>query len=216
LTAARSTLAADDAKNPPSPEKIQELIRDLGSDSFETRQKASQQLIAIGKPALALLAEAEKSDDAEVRIRARRAAEAIRSSVGFLLDLLGDKDPGVRKQAAERLGGLGAAGKPALAALGELLKDSDEGVREAALGALINIDPKDKAVVKLVPAKASAEGKYRTLLRRIKVPQDRDQYKDYCDYGHFEGNSWAGYSDLPPGYWVYVYPHWFIWGELAK
>jgi HEAT repeat protein len=216
IVVAASAISADTPKEAVAPERIQQLIRDLGSDSFDAREKASAELVALGKSALPYLESAEKSDDAEVRIRAHRAIGAISSSVNYLVELLRSKDPDSRKQAAEKLATLGPVGKPALPRLKELLKDSAEGVREAALGAVLNIDPNDKDIGKLVPAKASAEGKYRTLRRRIKVPQDRDQYKEYCDYGRFEGNSWAGYSDLPPGYWVYVYPYWFIWEEQAK
>jgi RNA polymerase sigma factor (sigma-70 family) len=64
--------------------------------------------------------------------------------------------------------------------------------------------------------KASVGGKYRRLLKTIKVPEDRTRYTDFSDYGYCDASAWAGYDDLPPGYWVYVYPHWYIWGEAAK
>ena len=31
-----------------------------------------------------------------------------------------------------------------------------------------------------------------------------------------ETEAYAGYRDLPTGYWVYVYPNWYIWGETKK
>lgn len=63
--------------------------------------------------------------------------------------------------------------------------------------------------------KARVGGKYDTLLRRLRVPQDRQNYTDFRDYGYWSGNAYAGYNNLPQGYWVYVYPYWFIWGNAA-
>lgn len=198
-----------------SAEQIQQLIDQLGDDSFDIREKASKRLVELGKPVLAALRKAAAdSKDPEIRLRAQKALNDIESSPRYLIEDLKDKNPTVRAKAAEGLGRLGQAAKPAIPMLSELMKDSDESVREAAMVALINIDPKLETIAKLIPAKASAEGKYKTLLRCIKVPQDRTNYKDYCDYGRFDGNSWAGHNDLPPGYWVYVYPHWFIWGDM--
>ncbi len=64
-----------------------------------------------------------------------------------------------------------------------------------------------------VRRKASAEGKYRDLLRRIEVPADLEFYGEFSDYGRYEGTSYAGHDDLPPGFWVYLHPHWYIWRE---
>ncbi len=64
-----------------------------------------------------------------------------------------------------------------------------------------------------IPAKASVNGKYTKLLKKISVPGDRAAYTDFNDWGYWTGNSWAGYANLPAGYWVYVYPHWYIWGQ---
>lgn len=200
---------------PLSDAQVQQLIDQLGDDSFDIREKASKRLVELGKPAVAALRRAAAdSKDPEIRLRAQKALTEIESSPRYLMDDLKDKSPSVRAKAAEGLGRLGPVAKAAIPMLTDLMKDPDESVREAALVALINIDPKGEAIAKLIPAKASADGKYKTLLRCIKVPQDRTNYKDYSDYGRFDGNSWAGHNDLPPGYWVYVYPHWFIWGEM--
>lgn len=61
--------------------------------------------------------------------------------------------------------------------------------------------------------KASVNGKYQTLLVRIEVPDDYSKSGAFHDYGWWNGIEWAGYADLPPGYWVYVYPHWYIWQD---
>src|ERR1700722_1583097 len=49
---------------------IARLVRQLGDDSFEKRQAASQALDALGEPALKELFAAARSDDLEVRQRA--------------------------------------------------------------------------------------------------------------------------------------------------
>jgi hypothetical protein len=71
-------------------------------------------------------------------------------------------------------------------------------------------------VTKAVPGKAHGDGKYQKLLRRIRVPRDKQSYGEFHDYGQYEGSEWAGFTDLPTGFWVYVYPHWYIWGEMKK
>ena len=52
--------------------------------------------------------------------------------------------------------------------------------------------------------KASVDGKYAKLLKKIEVAADKDAYGDFNDYGYATTTEWAGYTDLPPGYWVYV------------
>ncbi len=65
-------------------------------------------------------------------------------------------------------------------------------------------------------ARASVNGKYRNLLRVISVPHDRASYGDFSDWGYYTGSEWQGHKNLPAGHWVYVYPRWYIWGEMAK
>jgi len=60
---------------------------------------------------------------------------------------------------------------------------------------------------------APARSRYRTLLKRIEVPTDRATYGDFCDYGFWPGTAYAGQNDLPPGYWVYLAPDWYIFKE---
>lgn len=64
--------------------------------------------------------------------------------------------------------------------------------------------------------KASVDGKYRRLLKKIEVRSDVASYSDFRDYGHWDGTSYSGHSDLPTGYWVWVYPNWYIWGDAAE
>jgi hypothetical protein len=60
-------------------DEIDRLVRQMGSDSFTERQKASKTLEAIGEPALEALREAAGSSDAEVRRRATELVHTIES-----------------------------------------------------------------------------------------------------------------------------------------
>jgi hypothetical protein len=64
--------------------------------------------------------------------------------------------------------------------------------------------------------KAAVDGKYRRLLKKIEVRSDITSYGDFKDYGHWDGASYSGHSDLPTGYWVLVYPNWYIWGDIVE
>src|SRR5260370_3030473 len=65
---------------PATAQEIAQLIRQLESKKFRERQEASRALEAAGDGALdALRQAAEKSDDPEVRFRARRLIERIES-----------------------------------------------------------------------------------------------------------------------------------------
>ncbi len=61
--------------------------------------------------------------------------------------------------------------------------------------------------------KAGVDGKYRRLLKKIEVQDDFRRFRGFHDYGYWDGTEYAGQTDLLPGFWVYVYPHWYIWGE---
>jgi hypothetical protein len=52
--------------------------------------------------------------------------------------------------------------------------------------------------------------KYGALLKKIEVPQDLQGYGEVRVYGWWGGSTYMGYQDLPPGYWVYLYPDWYI------
>jgi hypothetical protein len=60
----------------------------------------------------------------------------------------------------------------------------------------------------------SVHGKYSTLLRKLKVDQDRAAYSDFNDYGYYPATDYAGYTGIPAGYWVYVYPYWYVWADV--
>lgn len=61
-------------------EQIDTLVRDLGSDQFSIRQRATRELIALGIVARDALERATRSSDAEVRTRARAILRSVRES----------------------------------------------------------------------------------------------------------------------------------------
>ncbi|MBT6156979.1 MAG: VWA domain-containing protein [Planctomycetaceae bacterium] len=62
---------------------------------------------------------------------------------------------------------------------------------------------------------AAVKGKYSELLKKIEVQTDAETYGAFADFGYWAGNAWAGHENLPKGHWVYVAPHWYIWGETS-
>ena len=65
-------------------------------------------------------------------------------------------------------------------------------------------------------AKARVEGKYTELLEIFEAESDYRAYSTFHDFGHYPATSYAGQSDLPDGYWVYVYPNWYIWKNKIR
>jgi hypothetical protein len=89
----------------------------------------------------------------------------------------------------------------------------------AVLAAQPGVQGQDKKADGDLPAelkKASVDGKYGNLLKKFEVAGDKEAYGEFNDYGRYEGTEWAGQKNLPPGYWVYVAPNWYIWGEEMK
>jgi hypothetical protein len=60
---------------------------------------------------------------------------------------------------------------------------------------------------------ATIDGKYSVLLRRVRIPRDVRSYGEVNDWGYWEGTEYGGFTELPQGYWVYVEPDWYVWGE---
>jgi hypothetical protein len=73
-----------------------------------------------------------------------------------------------------------------------------------------------RADVDPIPSLAHVNGKYRHLLRVLDLPEDVTSYKQFTDWGMWNGTSWRHYDNLPPGHWVYVYPRWYIWRDCVK
>jgi hypothetical protein len=69
---------ADTAAAAPSPEQLKTLIDKLGHDSFDEREKATEELVKLGSAALEAVGAREKeSADLEVRARCVQIREAI-------------------------------------------------------------------------------------------------------------------------------------------
>ncbi len=63
--------------------------------------------------------------------------------------------------------------------------------------------------------RATMGGKYQELLDKLEVREDAARYGSLHDYGWSQDREYAGRTELPAGYWVYVYPNWYIWGETV-
>jgi hypothetical protein len=149
------------------PTKIKALVRQLGDDSFEKREQASAQLIAVGASAVPHLKEALKDPDIEI---VRRAEECLRR--------IGEGSTGAVVDAAARLL---AARKPdgaaeALLAYLPYAEDdiaADE-VREALAALAVRDGKVDPAVVNAaadkLPARRAAAA---TALARSGIAQHR-------------------------------------------
>jgi hypothetical protein len=212
-----TTLAVSDAAPDDQTSEIEQLVQQLGDGKFRMREQAMQKLIKIGKPAVpALRIALQTTKDLEVRMRARKALQAIQTSLEYLIDELKGGDATAQAEAAETLGRMGADAKAAIPILVEMIKGKDERKRELAASALAGIDPENKVLMDLIPAKAHLNGKYAKLLRKLHTPQDRPSYGDYYEYGPYGACDWQGHKNIPAGNWVYVYPNWYIWGEVKN
>ncbi len=120
--------------------KIKELIKKLGDDAFEVREKASADLVALGTAAVPLLRQAAKdSNDLEVLRRAQQCLQQIGDKGGDALVL-----PAVRLVALRKPDGAAAVLLDFAARTGD-----EELAREAraALAALAERDGKADPVV---------------------------------------------------------------------
>src|SRR5687767_8233418 len=98
----------------------------------------------------------------------------------------------------------------ALAAVGLLAWQGAVAEEPAAAGKPSGV-ARDELVVAANPPGGGQ--RYARLLRQIPAPQDQKSYGDYYDYGLWSGTTYADQKDLPPGFWVYITPNWYIFGE---
>ncbi len=61
--------------------------------------------------------------------------------------------------------------------------------------------------------RASVNGKYSGLVQVLKCPGDKKSYGTFSDYGYWGGGGWCG-EEGKAGYWVWIYPHWYIWKNM--
>jgi hypothetical protein len=63
--------------------------------------------------------------------------------------------------------------------------------------------------------KAGVDGKYAMLLRQFKAEKDHEKYGSFRDLGPRTVHEYGDVKDIPDGRWVYVYPYWYVWRDLA-
>jgi hypothetical protein len=169
--------------------RIKLLIEQLGDDSFETREKAMKDLIAVGAAAVSQLRAAAESSDTEVKRRAKQCLKEIgdvpdEKSVAAALRLMGWRKP---EGAAELLldwaarsgeDSLGREARGALAAfavvngkpdelLTKALEDKDPARRASAAAAL----GKDGGAADKKPGR-------RLYITGLKFPMKAVQYQN--------------------------------------
>lgn len=54
-------------------------------------------------------------------------------------------------------------------------------------------------------------GKYSMLISQIFAPKDQQKWGAYCDHGYQKTPRPRKGIPQPRGYYVYVYPHWYVW-----
>lgn len=67
-----------------------------------------------------------------------------------------------------------------------------------------------------VACSTSWGGKYGGFMRRIYVPGDVGRYGKCSNYGWWSGLSYKGVRLPRPGFWVYVYPNWYVWYRRTR
>jgi hypothetical protein len=210
---------------------VETLVHELKGKDEKLRLQAARGLEQWFGPevkaAAPALVEALRAEDCPLR-KFAASALAHRSlepstAVPALTEALKDKDRDVRMRAADSLGIWGTKAKAAVPILTEWLKGRDGLLVEAAAAALVRIDEdlekKTPAITQALQRKASVRGNYFHLSARIKVPQDLT-FSAFQDRASIIGMSpavrdYQGYKDLPKGYWVYIYPYWYLWAERA-
>ncbi|MFN0052864.1 MAG: von Willebrand factor type A domain-containing protein [Planctomycetales bacterium] len=89
------------------------------------------------------------------------------------------------------------------------------GVAAASAGESPADQPATPASAEEAQRRATVGGKYRNLLRVLPAEEDLGLYGAFHEFGPWQGTSYRGHSNLPQGHWVYVAPHWYIWGDLV-
>ena len=70
-----------------------------------------------------------------------------------------------------------------------------------------------KLTVPKLLQKASAD-RYQGLLHVVYLPSDKAGYTEYRDYGFSNTPNYGNKNGLTAGFWVYVYPRWYVWKEM--
>jgi hypothetical protein len=155
--------------------RITGLIRQLGNSDFQTREKATREVIALGPVALPELQKARKDPDAEVKRRVAQCVEVIER----------EASPPVTAAAVRLLRARAPAG-----AIGVLLAflphANDEGVEEEITTALLTLGVKDGKVDPLlavalddqVPARKAVAA---MILARYGTPEQKEIVRKFLN-----------------------------------
>ena len=151
--------AAESRQTIPIDRLIERLVADLAAERYDIRERATESLRRIGRPALAALERVAESDDPEVRTRAREVLEDVRLGITpdwpsemILLarhyDQLPDQE---RQQALYRMGQM--LGVRAVPFLVQRLASENPSEARAAIAGLQNIrdDEAAREVIALIP-----------------------------------------------------------------
>ncbi|MBM4040949.1 MAG: tetratricopeptide repeat protein [Planctomycetes bacterium] len=101
---------------------VQAVVRDLGAERYDVRERATELVRRIGQPALQALEKAAESDDPEIRVRARDVLGDVRLGIGpnwpadivLLVRHYDNMQEHERSNAIYRIASLGAKGVPFL------------------------------------------------------------------------------------------------------
>ena len=128
---------------------IDVLIRQLGSDNLQERERASQELVQIGTPALKALRRTLNNPDPELAVRSKACITTIERNdqISSLIIELKNKRPEKKLQAISRLREFDQDAEKALPILMELLDDEDVKVQVEATGIMEVIGPRAKRAV---------------------------------------------------------------------
>lgn len=138
LAAAVSQACAADAPAPSDEAvrtEVKQLVKDLGSEEYATREAADVKLRKLGRPALPALKEAlERTDDPETMARLKKIVEDFEreAKIDAALADLDAKDPDKALAAVELLSGFRAR-KDVVERLNELAKKDTQGGKLAKL-----------------------------------------------------------------------------------
>jgi hypothetical protein len=144
--------------------RVERLVRLLGSENFDERERAVKELIDIGAPAMEALRKAAASTDAEVAMRAKACIPEIECNekVLILVRRLTSPAAAERAQAVSDLAPFGPRGYKAVPALVSALDDSDIEVRTRVINTLGGMGP----------------GAAPAVPRLIRLLQDKKQRKE--------------------------------------
>lgn len=176
----------------PQPARIVKLIEDLGSDDWETREKATGELIEIGEPAIDYLVRAaNESDDPEVVWRANIVLErlgcvsdaAIAQKVDDILEGIRKDDWLIKETVGMEIIRLGPQ---VIGTLRACLGHEDHRIRQVCVELLGRI-PDKKIISVLITAlddrdsyvRASAAKELRRITGQTFTSYDKDKWEEW-------------------------------------